>query len=158
MPTIGSNKWLSVLLFATVAFCSEIGPRALAQSTPTPAQHPIQLEAWQTRRLQRLKVIKEGLVPNAASTSSKAFDQMLTDFETHPFAQTPIENMDLLGLFYAPKDGIAKALPVIVMNAALGWYDALRFGSPSGQAEIVNNEMFSSECWCFLARNEQMNT
>ncbi len=142
MPTIGPKKWLRFLLFATAAFCSEISPRALAESTPTPAQHSIQPEAWQTRRLQRLKVLKEGLVPNAAIASSKALEQMLTDFETHPFAQTPIENMDLLGLFYAPKEGIAKALPLIVMNAALGWYDALRFGSPSGQAEIVNNEMF----------------
>jgi hypothetical protein len=26
------------------------------------------------------------------------------------------------------------------MNATLGWYDALRFASLSGQAEIVNNE------------------
>jgi hypothetical protein len=28
------------------------------------------------------------------------------------------------------------------MNASLGWYDALRFGSESGRAEIVNNEGF----------------
>lgn len=120
MPTVGSSKWPSFLLFSTIALCLDFGPRASAQSTPTPAQHPIQLEAWQTHRLQQLKVIKEGLVPNAASASSKTLDQLLTDFETHPFAQTPIENMDLLGLFYAPKDGIAKALPLIVMNAALG--------------------------------------
>jgi hypothetical protein len=111
---------------------------------------PIKLEAWQTRRLLRLKIIKDGLVTNSAA--SGAFDRLLTNFEAHPLAQTPIENMDLLGLFYAPKEGIAKALPVIVMNATLGWYDALRFGSPSGQAEIVNNEMLFNRAFVLAGK------
>jgi hypothetical protein len=112
----------------------------LAQGAPTAVQRPIELQAWKIRRLERLKVIKDALAPNAAK--SRAFDQLLTNFERHQVAQTPLENMDLLGLFYARSEGIAKALPVIVMSATLGWYDALRFGSASGQAEIVNNEMF----------------
>jgi hypothetical protein len=81
---------------------------------------------------------------------------MLTNFEKHPLAQTPIENMDLIGLFYAPKDGIARTLPLIVMNATLGWYDSLRYGSPSGQAEIVNNEMFFKRAFV-LAGKERLN-
>jgi hypothetical protein len=126
----------------------------LAQGSPTPVQRPIKLEAWKIRRLERLKIIKDALAPNAAK--SQAFDHLLTNFEHHQVAQTPLENMDLLGLFYARSEGIAKALPVIVMNATLGWYDALRFGSPSGQAEIVNNERFFKHAFV-LAGKERIN-
>jgi hypothetical protein len=31
---------------------------------------------------------------------------------------------------------------VVVQNLVLGWYDALRFASESGRAEIINNEGF----------------
>ena len=53
-----------------------------------------------------------------------------------------MENMDVLGYAHAPKQGIDNVLTLIVMNATLGWYDALRFGSESGRAEISNNEGF----------------
>jgi hypothetical protein len=146
MPRARSSKFKSFVVVATVTFCAglSLGPvRGLAQGAPT-VQRPIKLEAWQNRRLERLKIIKDALAPNAAKP--QAFDQLLTNFEARPVAQTPLENMDLLGLFYARSEGIAKALPVIVMNATLGWYDALRFGSPSGQAEIVNNAMLLQAC------------
>jgi hypothetical protein len=128
---------------ATATFCAglSLGPvGTIAQGVPTAVQQPVKPAAWKIRRLERLKIIKDALTPNAAK--SQAFDQLLTYFEHHQVAQTPLENMDLLGLFYARNEGIAKSLPVIVMNATLGWYDALRFGSPSGRTEIVNNEMF----------------
>ncbi len=51
-----------------------------------------------------------------------------------------MENMDILGFFYAPKEGVEKTLILVRINAALGWYDALRFGSASGRAEIVSKD------------------
>jgi hypothetical protein len=45
---------------------------------------------------------------------------------------------------------------VILMNATLGWYDALRFGSPSARAEIVNNAMFFRHAFV-LAGKERTN-
>ena len=53
-----------------------------------------------------------------------------------------MENMEILGVFYIPKDGFEKALPVIAANAVMGWYDALRFASDSGRTEISSNEGF----------------
>jgi hypothetical protein len=72
----------------------------------------------------------------------REFDAVLTQFETQPFARTPMEDMDILGSFYFPKDKVETTLILVSTNAALGWYDALRFGSESGRAEIVNNEKF----------------
>jgi hypothetical protein len=143
MPTVGPRNFAFLVVLATVTLCAGLSLGAasgLAQVGPTAVQKPIKLEAWQIRRSARLKIIKDALAPNALK--SQPFDQLLTNAGAHPLAQTPLENMDLLGLFHAPREGIAKALPLIVMNATLGWYDALRYGSPSGQAEIVNNEMF----------------
>jgi hypothetical protein len=143
MPRVRSSKFKFFVVVATATFCAglSLGPvGAIAQGASTPAQQPVKPAAWKIRRLERLKIIKDALAPNAAK--SQAFDQLLTNFEHHQVAQTPLENMDLLGLFYGRSEGIAKALPVIVMSATLGWYDALRFASPSGQAEIVNNERF----------------
>lgn len=143
MPTVRSRKFAFLVVLATATLCAGLSLGAasgLAQVGPTAVQKPIKLEAWQIRRSERLKIIKDALAPNASR--SQPFDQLLTNAEARPLAQTPLENMDLLGHFYAPREGIAKTLPIIVMNAALGWYDVLRFASPSGQAEIVNNEMF----------------
>jgi hypothetical protein len=99
MPRVGSSKFTSFVVVATVIVCAGLSlapARGMAQGAPVPAQRPIKLEAWQIRRLERLKLIKDALAPNAAK--SQAFDQLLTNFEAHPLAQTPIENMDLLGL------------------------------------------------------------
>jgi hypothetical protein len=129
-------------MLAAAAVCAglSLAPvSATAQAAPTAVQRPIERQAWQIRRSERLKLINAALAPNAAK--SQAFDQLLTNFERHQVAQTPLENMDL-GLFYGQREGLAKALPVIVMNATLGWYDALRFASPSGQTEIATNATF----------------
>ena len=98
------------------------------------------MQAWQKRRLQFLKTVQEVRKGNASA--QKALNATLTEFETHPFSRTPMENMDILGVFYLPKDGVEKTLPVIAATAVLGMYDALRFGSKSGQEEILRNEGF----------------
>ena len=102
-----------------------------------PALHT---QPWQERRAEFWKTVK-GL--NAHNVDAKKdFDAILSQFETQPFSRTPMENMDILGAFYAQKDDVEGALKLVSANAALGWYDALRFGSESGRAEIVNNEKF----------------
>jgi hypothetical protein len=79
MPKVGSSKFKSLVAVATVIICaglSLIPVEALAQGLPAPAQHPIEPQAWQNRRLERLKLIKDALAPNAAK--SQAFDRLLT--------------------------------------------------------------------------------
>jgi hypothetical protein len=140
MPTVRSSKLKLFVVAVAISVGLFFGAGALAQDAPISGQPSTKLEAWQNRRSERLKLLKDAQIPNAEH--SAALDQMLTNFEKHPLAQTPVENLELIGLFYARREGIAKALSLIVMNATLGWYDVLRYGSPSGQAEIVNNEMF----------------
>jgi hypothetical protein len=100
------------------------------------------MRPWQARRAESQAVIIAGLAKGANPAAVKALDQLLTDFEAHPVARTPLENLDLIGRFYVEKDGVEACLSVVVMNSVLGWYDALRFGSASGRAEIQDNEHF----------------
>ncbi len=95
-------------------------------------------QPWQVRSAAFWKTVKE---VNAGDLGArKDLDVMLTQFETQPLARTPMENMDILGVFYAPKEGIEKTLILVSLNAVLGWYDASRFGSESGRAEIVSKD------------------
>jgi len=95
---------------------------------------------WQERRAKFWKTVKGANTRDPDAT--RDFKAILTQFETQPFSRNPVENMDLLGVFYAPKDEVEQTLKVVSANAALGWYDALRFGSESGRAEILHNEKF----------------
>lgn len=126
------------IAFALVVslFCFE--PAALAQGGKI-ITIDVPLQEWQKRRAERLQILRPSSFDDA---HMKKLDALLTDFEAHPMAQTPLENMDTLGYFYAQREELQKELPLIVVNATLGWYDALRFGSASGQAEISNNEGF----------------
>ncbi len=107
------------------------GPRITVAIPPQP---------WQVRRAQVWKTVKSANEHDA--DAMKDFNAILTQFETQPFARTPMENMDILGTFYAPKDDVEGVLKIMSANAVLGWYDALRFGSESGRAEMVTNERF----------------
>jgi len=117
-------------------------PPGYTGNVPTGAQpnRELRTEPWQQRRAQFWKTVKGVNVHDVAAT--KDFDAILTQFETQPFFRTPMENMDILGSFYAQKSDVENTLILVSANAALGWYDALRFGSQSGRAEIVNNEKF----------------
>jgi hypothetical protein len=53
-----------------------------------------------------------------------------------------MENMEILGVYYVPKNPIEASVQAVVANAVLGWYDALRFTSESGRAEISLNDGF----------------
>jgi hypothetical protein len=92
------------------------------------------MQPWQERRAQFAKTIQGVRAGDAEAL--KEFDVVLTEFDTKPLARTPMENMEILGVYYLPREGVEKVLPVVVLNAMLGWYDALRFASESGRAEI----------------------
>lgn len=72
--------------------------------------------------------------------AQKQLDGILTQFEKQPFSRTPMENMDIVGVYYAQKDEVQQTLIIVSANAALGWYDALRFGSESGRNEILSKD------------------
>jgi hypothetical protein len=101
---------------------------------------PVQPQAWQARRAELARVLNQLNTKDAQAI--QAFKAVLTEFEQQPFSRTPMENMEILGVYYLPKEGIEAVLTYIAANAALGWYDALRYGSESGRSEILHNEGF----------------
>jgi hypothetical protein len=97
-------------------------------------------QPWQVRRSDTIKVLGAYISNQSDVQAQHALDTLLTDYEAHPLSRTPLENLDLIGYFYAPKDGPEECLSVVVLNCILGWYDALRFGSESGRSELLDNE------------------
>lgn len=107
-------------------------------------------DAWELRSLETQKIIEVIRDPKATEAqhakAMKEFDARLTASEKGEL--TPMETMELLGLFYVPKElqnkppNMESTLRIIATQATLGWYDALRFADASGRAEIVNNEAF----------------
>lgn len=91
-------------------------------------------QPWQLRRAEYAKTLQG--VARHDPGSLKTFDDILTEFDAGKMNRTPLENMEILGTYYVPREGAEKNLPVIVMMAMLGWYDTLRFASESGKAEI----------------------
>jgi len=96
------------------------------------------MQPWQVRRAGYEGIVER--LRRGDVSAGKEFDAVFTDFDTQVFARTPIENLEILGDLYIPKQGVDPALSVVVQNLVLGWYDALRFASESARAEIVNNE------------------
>ncbi len=134
-------KLLFLILYLPVAMAcaqsKDVNPPGVSLSGPR-TNVEIPKQPWQVRSAALWKTIKE--VRAGDFTARKDLDAILTQFEMQPLARTPLENMDILGVYYVPKDGIEKALIVVSLNAALGWYDALRFGSESGRDEIANKD------------------
>lgn len=107
-------------------------------------------DAWQIRMAQTQVIIRTISDPNATQAqhteAMDEFDARLTASEKGKL--TPIETMQLLGIFYVPRElehkppPIETLLKVIATQATLGWYDALRFADASGRAEIVDNQAF----------------
>jgi hypothetical protein len=115
-----------------------IPPAATASSHVEPSH--VELQPWQARRAEFHKIVDR--LHQGDPLAARDFDAVLTEFDTHVFSRTPIEELEILGVFYIPKQGLDPALLVVVQNLVLGWYDALRFGSESARAEITNNEGF----------------
>ncbi|CQR38248.1 hypothetical protein THICB1_70368 [Thiomonas arsenitoxydans] len=98
----------------------------------------IEMQAWQKRREETRELFRRFL--DCESTSEHEVDALLADFESRPFWRTPLENLEILSVLHVPREGFAKCMQVVVANAVLGWYDALRFASESGRAEIIEKE------------------
>jgi len=101
---------------------------------------PVQPQAWQSRRAEFARILNN--LDGKDPATLRPFEAVLTEFEQQPFSRTPMENMEILGVFYLPREGIDPILTYIAANAALGWYDALRYGPESGRSEILHNESF----------------
>lgn len=112
---------------------------ALADTLESPLKAPPPQE-WQVRREKLDHVIAAARQNDPVAL--KQFDQILTDMENHPLDRTPLEALDIVGTYYMPNEGIESSLTLIVTQLVLGWYDVLRFASPSGRAEIVDHEQF----------------
>jgi hypothetical protein len=132
---------------AIMAIAALVTPCALADDAPSDAPrastaktHIKPMQPWQQRRMEFIETVKA--LRDGKESARNDFNAALTEFETRVMARTPIENMEIIGVFYVAKDGIEKTFPVIVMNAVLGWYDVLRFASASGRAEILHKESF----------------
>jgi len=129
---------ITALAAAALSLCAvaraDDGTAAVPAATPHTQLAP---QPWQERRAQFAKIV--GGVRAKDAVALKQFDDVLTEFDTKPLARTPLENMEILGVYYLPREGVEKVLPAVVLNAVLGWYDALRFGSQSGRAEISSN-------------------
>lgn len=107
---------------------------AIMSATAAAQAVEIAPQPWQVRRAEYAKTL-QGVAKHDPG-SLKTFDDILTEFDAAKMNRTPLENMEILGTYYVPREGAVKALPIIVQMAMLGWYDTLRFGSESGKAEI----------------------
>src|SRR5258708_33362509 len=148
------QKLLLISIFCTVSLICFAADNTNGQlgAPPGPTGQPqLQPQPWQIRRSDFAKAMRGAQAADEAAR--KTLDATVTEFEKRPFSRTPMENMEILGVFYVPKDGIEKSLVIVAANAVLGWYDALRFGSESGRAEILNNEGFLKKAFV-LAGNE----
>ena len=98
------------------------------------------LAPWQERRAEFHQLLR------STERDSDDFKSKVASIERafweRPLARTPIENLEILGVMFVPKAGVLAALPTIVLNQTLGWYDILRFATPSGRDEITANENF----------------
>jgi hypothetical protein len=130
---MNSSKSLIVILLIAIS------GHVMADTPQSPLKAP-SLQAWQVRRAKLDQAILGARQNNADAL--KQFDQMLTEMEQHPLARTPLEALDIIGSYYLPNEGIESSLGLIVTQLTLGWYDVLRFASPSGRAEIIDNEQF----------------
>jgi len=110
----------------------------IVKSDDAPNGAPPQMQPWQVRRAAYESLAQR--LRQGDFSAGKDYDAVLTEFDTRPFSRTPIEELEIIGDFYIPKEGLDPALSVVVMHLVLGWYDALRFASESGRAEIVNYE------------------
>jgi len=131
----------NIPLLALLALVA-LQPLRAQETLGTQVKVPLSPKEWQMRRSQSFAIIKAALSTTGDPAAYKAMDALLSDYEAHPLGRTPLEVLDLSGYFYFRKEPPESSLPVIVMECTLGWYDALRFGSPSGQSELVDQEHF----------------
>ncbi len=147
------NKHIAYLALGALLGALTMPHAAHAQGKVVQVQAP--QDPWQVRRAETramMKVIGDSNASQAQRASAMHdFDARLTAAEKGQL--TPVESMELLRVFYIPKEFQSKPpridtmLRAVAMQATLGWYDALRFADASGRAEIVDNEAFFTQAF-----------
>lgn len=99
-------------------------------------------QEWQVRRAEFSDAVAAAKSAGADSPAQKTVERIATEFRRHPNRRTPLEAMDILGLYVVSKEGVRATMPAIVREAVLGWYDLCQWASESGKAEIINQERF----------------
>ncbi|WP_269631620.1 hypothetical protein [Pelomonas sp. BJYL3] len=107
---------------------------------PPPKEAPVELQAWEKRRLAYAELTRK--LQSGDALARKEFEMRMRQFEKSPFDLTPLESMDIIGSVFVPQAGVEKMLPLIAAQAALGLYDAYRFSSNIGQTELTYGERF----------------
>jgi len=136
---------------ATIALSIFTCVNAVWSQTSAPGEQSMDHAQWRLRRADFIKSMKDAQSGNA--NALRHVNEFLTDFDTKPLGRTPLENMEIVGAYYLPREGVEKCMPIIAMNAALGWYDALRFASESGRQEIFQNEALFKRAFVVAGRD-----
>ena len=111
---------------------------SFAQST-VQVKVDLPLQKWQQRRASFIEDYKKALAGDKLAINN--IDKLLTVMERSPFERTPLERLEIYGLFYLKREGFTKeSFELVAQQVAWGLYDTLRYASKSGQAEIVDNE------------------
>jgi hypothetical protein len=102
------NSWrgpVSGIALILVAFFTVTGPRGRAQTQPTtlPPRVQTDLQPWQKRRIAFFKIARAARKEDPGAQS--ALDAIAAEYERSPIDRTPMENLDILGVCYVPKDG-----------------------------------------------------
>lgn len=138
----------AVILTLQLAPTHAQSPAGNAQS-PRPAAElpddlpkfaPVELQQWEKRRLAFSDLTRR--LRQNDGLARKEFEMIVRRFETAPFDLTPLEAMDVIGSVFVPQVGVEKMLPLISAQAALGLFDAYRFGSADAQAQLLRGERF----------------
>jgi hypothetical protein len=123
---------------ALPAGSAELAADALYGRTTT-----VQLEAqpWQVHRSKTAELANGAAQKKPGA--EKLFDVRMADFKQHTMDYTPVEIMEVLARVYVPKSGLTEStVNLMAMAASLGWYDALRYASPTGKTELTDKEEF----------------
>jgi hypothetical protein len=142
------EKTMKVAALAMIIGVSAVLGFGVATADVTNIAVKAPLQPWQARRAQLDQTLHSAANGDAAGL--KQFQDVLVDFEKKPFDRTPIENLEIFGAYYLPREGTEVILPYIVTNLVLGWYDTLRFASSSGKAEIIDNEQFFKKAFVIV--------
>ncbi len=130
-------------IFFACTLASHAWSAETAVGSPYGRTTTVQLEAqpWQVHRSKTAELANGAAQKKPGA--EKLFDARLSDFEKHTMDYTPVEIMEVLAKVYVPKSGLTESnVNLMAMAATLGWYDALRFASPTGKSELTDKEDF----------------
>lgn len=135
----------------TVLWVMGLAPLAFAAETNSPGKTiniPVKPQPWQVKRAEFLMIVSAVLSSKGKDAQAQAkLNAFLAKLKQNPLSITPMEAMDVYGVHFVPREGATEMKLLLMMissYATLGWYDTLRYASPSGRAEILGNEKFLS--------------